>query len=580
MSTFFLGGLLSLSVLWPLLLTCLLGFKTARSCALQLAPWAALPALAASLLVTPSGESWHLPSMLLGSKIGLDTTGQVFMLLAALLWTASGMYAQANLLQSTRRAEFFIFFMLSMAGNFALIVAQDIFSFYLGFALMSFAAYGLVVFERGSVAMQAGRVYIILVVASELILFFALLMAAAFTGATTFDVIRAELALVEPSSRDFVILLSLIGFGIKAGMLGLHMWLPLAHPVAPASASAVLSGTMIKAGLLGWLQLLPLGEIMLPGWGKMIILFGLAAAYYGVAVGITQRDPKVLLAYSSISQMGVMTMALGLGMLIPHAWPLILPTIAFYALHHGLSKGALFLGVVLTGSNECMQRRWVWVGLWLPALALAGAPWTSGMLAKQLFKNNALYAPLPWDSLLPILLSVSALATAMLMARLLYLVRPAAAPIGVSPVAGLLFPWLILLLTVLLVPWWQAPVMWDLQIGVIPLMDSFWPIVITLITAWAVLRLNMFRTIQPLPAGDVLVLMVRGLRLLAFFNTNLASLRYRCEQWRKSFQPRLNGLVIITIKRLLSMEDYLSRWEVAMFFAVILMLSIWFISVI
>jgi hypothetical protein len=122
--------------------------------------------------------------------------------------------------------------------------------------------------------------------------------------------------------------------------------------------------------------------------------------------------------------------------------------------------------------------------------------------------------------------------------------------------------------------------MLDLQIGVIPVFDSLWPIVMTVITAWAVLRLNMFRTIQPLPAGDVLVLMVRGLRLLAFLNTSLASLISRCEQWRKSFRPRLNGLIIITKKRLLYIEDYLARWEVAMFFAVILMLSIGLISVI
>ena len=579
MSTFFLGGLLSLSVVWPLLLTCLLGFKTARSCALQLAPWAALPALAASLLVTSSGESWHLPGMLLDSKIGLDTTGQIFLLMAALLWTASGIYARTSLAQSTRRAEFFSFFLLSMAGNFGLIVAQDIFSFYLGFALMSFAAYGLVVFDRGSVAMQAGRVYIILVVASELILFVALLIASAFTGATTFDTIRAGLAFIDPSNRDLVILLSLVGFGIKAGLLGLHVWLPLAHPVAPAPASAVLSGTMIKAGLLGWLQLLPLGEITLPGWGSIIILFGLAAAYYGVAIGLTQRDPKVLLAYSSISQMGVMTIALGLGMLIPHAWPLILPAIIFYALHHGLSKGALFLGVGLSGSAGRIQRGWVWFGLWLPALALAGAPWTSGMLAKQLLKTTAQYAPLPWDSWLPLLLSLSALATALLMARLLYLVRPAAQPMGVSPVAGLLWPWLLLLLTVLLAPWWLAIVMLDLQMEVNLMIDSLWPIILTWIITWAVLRLNLFRTIQPLPAGDVLIPIMHSLRLLAYFNNSLAKFRDRWDQWRKSFRIRLNGLIIVTKKRLLSMENHLARWEVALFFMVILMLGIGLISV-
>lgn len=573
MNTLSFDGLLLLGLLWPLLLACLLAVRVIRAPILYLVPWAALPALAASLLVAPSEMRWHFPEILLGSEIGLDATGQVLLLLAALLWTVSGVYARTYLSRSNRYTEFYLFFLLSMTGNFGLIVAQDLFGFYFCFALMNFAAYGLVVFDRSITALRAGRIYIVLVVAGELLLFVALLMTAEITGATTFDAMRAGLALVDPVSRNWVILLGVAGFGIKVGMLGLHVWLPLVYPVAPVPASAVLSGTMINAGLLGWLQLLPLGEIALPGWGAIIIILGLTAAFYGVAIGLTQREPRVLLAYSSISQMGVMTMALGLGMLIPHAWPIILPAIAFYALHHGLSKGALFLGVGLSGSTDRIQRRWVWLGLWLPALALAGAPWTSGLLAKQLLKTTTHYAPLPWDSLLPVCLSFSALATALLMMRLLYLVRPAAQPLGVTPVSGLTCPWIILLLTVLLLPWWLAFLMPDLETGTIPVIDGLWPVVLALIIAWTVLRLDMFRTIQPLPAGDVLILMERNLRLLYLLGNGLISIRYRWEKWQMWLECRFTGLLMAAKERLQSMEDIFARWEVAILFVAIIVLS-------
>lgn len=573
MNTLSPDGLLLLGILWPLLLTFLLASRVLRAPVLYLAPWAALPALAASLLVAPSEMRWYFSDILLGSEIGLDATGQALLLLAALLWLVSGIYARAYLSRSTRCTEFYTFFLLSMAGNFGLIMVQDLIGFYFCFALMNFAAYGLVVFDRSTAALRAGQVYITMVVAGELLLFVALLIAAEITSATTFDTLRADLALVDPVSRNWVILLGVAGFGIKAGVFGLHVWLPLAYPAAPAPASAVLAGTMINAGLLGWLQLLPLGEIPLPGWGVITIILGLTAAFYGVAVGLTQREPKVLLAYSSISQMGVITMALGLGMLVPDAWPLILPVIVFYALHHGLSKGALFLGVDLAGYTNRTQRRWIWLGIWLPALALAGAPWTSGMLAKQLLKTTTLYAPLPWDSLLPLLLSFSAFTTALLMVRLLYLVRPDAQPSGVTPAAGLILPWLILLLTILLVPGWLAFLMPDLETGTISVDESLWPIVIALIIAWAVLRLGMFRKIPPLPAGDVLVLMERSLRLLYAFGNGLISLIYRWQKWQIWLEACFIDRLMAAKERIQKMEDNFARWEVAILFVVIIALS-------
>ena len=442
----FFDSLILLGVVWPLVLVAMLYVKSIRAVVLPLASWAALPALLSALFVTPNLLHWDLPWLLVGAKLGLDTTGQIFLLFSALLWSISGIYAKTYFTNEDQQIRFYRFFLLAMVGNFGLVVAQDIFTFYLFFSLMSFSSYGLVVFKGNGEAFRAGLVYIVLVAIGETMLLVAFLMLAQTSEATTFEAIRA--GFLDNQKRDLILFLILSGFGIKAGVIGLHVWLPLAHPVAPTPASAVLSGVMIKAGLLGWLRLLPLGEIALLDWSIAVMILGLVAQLYGVGVGLTQRNPKTLLAYSSISQMGIATMLIGLGMSVPEAWEIILPGITFFALHHSLSKGALFLGVGILGSNNTFQRYGVWFALWIPALSLAGIPWSSGMMAKYLTKSYFAYAPVPWDSILPLFLFASAVNTALLMLRLLYLVRPSAAPFGIKPKFALVWPWIVLLLSI------------------------------------------------------------------------------------------------------------------------------------
>jgi hydrogenase-4 component B len=111
------------------------------------------------------------------------------------------------------------------------------------------------------------------------------------------------------------------GFAVKAGIMPLHVWLPLAHPAAPVAASAVLSGALIKAGLIGWLRLLPLGGAAWPGWGTVFVVVGLTTAIAGALIGVAQTRPKVVLAYSSVSQMGIIATLVGVGLLAPAAAP-------------------------------------------------------------------------------------------------------------------------------------------------------------------------------------------------------------------------------------------------------------------
>ena len=126
-----------------------------------------------------------------------------------------------------------------------------------------------------------------------------------------------------------------------------------------------------------------MGQVALPEWSLLFIAAGLGAALFGVLVGVFQEQAKTILAYSSISQMGLMTFCVGLGMAAPVLWPLCLSAILIYALHHALAKGALFLGLgIAAASSNPIHRKWVIAGLLLPAAALAGLPFTSGAVAK------------------------------------------------------------------------------------------------------------------------------------------------------------------------------------------------------
>jgi hydrogenase-4 component B len=387
----------------------------ARQRLYALLPLAALPAVAVALFATPG--SVDLPWLFLGARFGLDESSRVFLLFTAALWLAGGLHAAGYLHDDPRRRAFWLFWLAAMAGNFGLVLALDAASFYVFFALMSFASYGLVVHARTPEALHAGRVYLALVVLGELALFAAIALAWHAAGSLQFDAIASALA--GSPQRDAVIALTLVGFGIKVGALPLHVWLPLAHPVAPTPASAVLSGAMIKAGLLGWLRLLPLGSAAAPAWGETLIALGLAAAFAAALAGAVQRQAKAALAYSSISQMGFVTVAVGIALAVPAAAPAAVAAATLYAFHHAFAKAALFLGVSLAGAPTARARALWMIGVALPALALAGAPLTSGYAAKAALKTAL---PAGFESVAAAL-TLAAAGTSLVMLRVVWLMR-------------------------------------------------------------------------------------------------------------------------------------------------------------
>lgn len=489
--------LLTLTWMAPLTLGLLMLANSRIS--IRLAPVAALPALLAALLV-PIGAVVNVSSLLLGVRYGLDETGQTFLFFTALLWLLAALFGVAYLREDANRSRFFAFFLLAMAGNFGAVIAGDMISFYMWFATMSFASYVLVIHTGKGDASYAGRIYIILVIAGEVLLFAGMALIATTNGTLLFS----ELA--QQPIGGFAATLILLSFGIKAGIVLLHTWLPLAHPAAPIPASAVLSGAMIKVGVLGWLRFLE-PPALTPGWGDFLIVGGLITAFYGAVIGVSQINSKTVLAYSSISQIGIITVGAG-AWLLTGGDQAALSAVLLYAMHHALAKGALFLGVAFAGTSRAASFL-----LLLPALALAGFPLTSGAVAKASLKSVTTALPGGWPALLDLLLPVAAVGTTLLMAR--YLWSDWHSPRTQKPIPRTMWgAWLVLLgaVAVVLFAWPAAAQAVADSVKPSSLWTATWPVAVgSMIAAVAAVSLRSL-SLPVFPPGDVLVLYETGVR--------------------------------------------------------------------
>lgn len=537
------AALVVAAIAWPLVLTLLWLVPAVRRRYTWLAPTMALPAL---VLVFTADATIELraPGLFTSLMVGVDPVGRPFLLLTALLWSLTGLHAHTYMKHDARRGTFTAFLLATGAGNIGATLAQDAFGFYLFFALMTFAAFGLVVHTRTHAALFAGRIYIIMAVLGEALLLAGLLAVVGVSSDASFARITAAFTAFERPAP--VAALLLFGFGVKAGLLPLHLWLPLAHPVAPTPASALLSGAMIKVGVLGWLRFLPLGELPLPGLGALTLGLGAAATFYAAAVGVMQAEPKTVLAYSSVSQMGFLTMGIGAALIMPAAAPLLVFAVVVYALHHAFAKAALFLAIGIVPAAARGRRVWPWLAVTaVPALALAGAPLTSGALAKLALKDALGELPGPWPGRIDLILAAAAVGTTLLMARYLATLRQQDARVDARSVdqgdasrggdradiengvaagpilapAGLVLPWAGLVVVSAFAAVWLPLALAPL--GELPLATrphyiaaAAWPVALGVLlaaTTVAVARRFPAATLRTVPAGDIVHVVARAL---------------------------------------------------------------------
>jgi formate hydrogenlyase subunit 3/multisubunit Na+/H+ antiporter MnhD subunit len=245
-------------------------------------------------------------------------------------------------------------------------------------------------------------------------------------GSFAFDAMREAQLPFGWASVAFA--LAFIGFGMKAGLVPLHAWLPEAHPVAPSHISALMSGVMLKVAVYGFIRVVfdLLGQFHWQ-WGVAVLIIGSISALMGVLYALMQHDLKRLLAYHSVENIGIIFIGLGLAMLFYASGHTVIGTVAFVAalyhtINHALFKGLLFLGAgaILHSANERdldkmggLLRRMPWTGLFflIGCISISALPPFNGFISEWLTFQSALQA---WQLESGVLRSLVPIAAAML----------------------------------------------------------------------------------------------------------------------------------------------------------------------
>lgn len=291
-----------------------------------------------------------------------------------------------------------------LASMVLVVAARHALLFLVAWELMSLSSFVLITFEHERAEVQrAGWVYLIAAHVGMAFLVAMFLLLDSETGTFLFD---AKAAALGSSQRSFVLVLALLGFGTKAGLIPLHVWLPEAHAAAPSHVSALMSGVVIKMGIYGILRITALTGQPPAWWGQFLIVIGILGAFYGISMASSQRDLKRVLAYSSVENVGLIALAIGLGFWGVATGHPVLAAFGFWggllhAWNHTAMKGLLFLGAgaVLhaTGTKDLeklggLMRRAPGVGrlLVLGALAISGLPPFNGFVSEWLMYRSLL----------------------------------------------------------------------------------------------------------------------------------------------------------------------------------------------
>ncbi len=374
-------------------------------------------------------RAWAVPG---GSfALRLDALSALFLVPTFLLGGLCAIYGHEYLSAShmaPRSGRAWFFFNILLGAIAVVFVAGNAVLFLVSWELMAVSSFFLVTLEdEEEQVRQAGWTYL---VASHLgTAFLIALFALLATRAGSLDFLAFEAVAGGGGARTGLFFaLALVGFGVKAGLMPLHVWLPEAHPAAPSHVSALMSGVMIKTGVYGIARTLGFLGPPAPWWGWVLIGVGAVSGLGGVIFALAQHDLKRLLAYSSVENVGIITMGLGVGVLGVSSGSPALAAFGFagallHVVNHAIFKGLLFLGAgaVLTATGTRNIERlggllrlapWTGVTFLVGAAAISGLPPLNGFVSEFLILIGAMkgVATLPAGVAVSLLIVVAAMA--------------------------------------------------------------------------------------------------------------------------------------------------------------------------
>jgi len=325
--------------------------------------------VAVKVLLSGQGIQFSLPGVLPGIldfRFRLDGLAAFFLALIGLIGATSSVYGfsyQKHFYGKYDLGNFGFFYNGLIASLMLVTLANQALFFLLAWECMSLTSYFLVIYEyRKQENIKAGFLYFLMTHIGTLFITFAFFLSYKVLGSFDFDAWRAAAGTVTPTVQFLILLCVLVGFGIKAGIIPVHIWLPGAHSAAPTHVSALLSGVMIKTAILMFIRFF---FEFFPGapleWGLMFLVLGGISSLLGVLYALSEHDIKRLLAYHSIENIGIILLGFGAGIVF---FALGLETFALFALaaalyhtmNHAIFKALLFLGagsvVTATGTKN------------------------------------------------------------------------------------------------------------------------------------------------------------------------------------------------------------------------------------
>lgn len=341
----------------------------------------------------------------LGVSLKLDGFRVTYGLIAAFMWAMTTIFSRQYMEHYPRTNRYYMFFLITLGATVGVFLSADLFTTFLFFEIMSFTSYAWVAHDETKESLRAAETYLAVAVIGGMVMLMGLFLLYNITGTLKTDEIYEALtnALKEDPKLKATVYTAgacmLTGFGAKAGMFPLHIWLPKAHPVAPAPASALLSGILTKSGIFG--VLIISSEIFRydMGWGFMILVLGVITMFGGALLGVFSINIKRTLACSSMSQIGFILVGIGMQGLLGEENALAAAGTVLHMMNHSLIKLTLFIaaGVIYMNLHELDlnkirgfgRGKWLLTAAFLTGgLSISGIPGFSGYISKTLLHES------------------------------------------------------------------------------------------------------------------------------------------------------------------------------------------------
>ncbi|NLW20112.1 MAG: sodium:proton antiporter [Clostridiales bacterium] len=313
-------------------------------------------ALALALFLNTKGTaSFAIPGFVgLGLNLTADGFRSLYALVAAFMWLMTSLFSPQYFEHGHALGRYSLFSLFTLGATLGVFLSDDLLTAFVFFEILSFTSYVWVIHEQTPQAMRAGQTYLAIAILGGMTMLMGLMMLYQRVGSLRFEALAQAAPTLGHDTLMLPGLLILAGFGAKAGMYPLHVWLPKAHPVAPAPASALLSGILTKVGVYGILVISTRLFFDDTVWGTLLLVLGLVNMVLGAVLALFSIDLKRTLACSSMSQIGFILFGVGCQALLGEHNALAAQGTVLHMLNHSLIKLVLFMaaGVVYLNTHS------------------------------------------------------------------------------------------------------------------------------------------------------------------------------------------------------------------------------------